>query len=148
MNGSMRTNSDYLGEMTQMLDCFRDVLETENNAIYRRDTATLRALSEDKADTGKQIETLWREFRPRLAIANDSDRDAFLELNKRLVELQPLIVQNMKLLTAAKISTANRIESGISAWRRSQADQSVNYLGDGSTSSPGDFIGTKPVRLS
>mgnify|MGYP000459966318 CR=1 FL=1 len=147
MTAPERTNSDYLEEMEALLTRFATIVEIENVAIERRDTATLQRLTTDKSDTSKQVEKLWREFRPRLAAAGDADREMFLSVNRQLAELQPLLKRNMKLLTAAKICTATRIEAGVEAWHRAQRDRAVEYGSNGRISSGSAAYPTKPDHL-
>jgi flagellar biosynthesis/type III secretory pathway chaperone len=142
-----RTNSDYLDEMEALLSRFATIVEIENVALERRDTATLQRLTADKSETSKQVEKLWREFRPRLAEAGEADHEKFLAVNRHLAELQPLLKRNMKLLTAAKICTATRIEAGVEAWHQAQRDQAVEYGSNGRISSGRAACPAKPDHL-
>ena len=127
----MNSNRDYLRELADLLDRFRHLVEIENGAIKRRETAVLRGIATDKMETGNELEILWREFRPRLENADQADRDKFAELADMAARLRPLVAHNMALLNAAQVTTANRIEAGISAWRRSQREKTGGYAEDG-----------------
>ncbi len=146
MNGYKKTTQDYVGELTALLDRFGDLVDRENSAIERHDTAALQRLAPAKIETGRAFETLWRDFQPSLRHADLEHRAAFSELAARAESLRSRVARNLTLLNAAKVTTATRIEAGIAAWRRSQNETPVTYEDSGRTSAPGrGFI--RPPRL-
>lgn len=146
MNGCEKTTQDYVGELTALLDRFSDLVDRENAAIERHDTATLQRLAPAKIETGRAFEALWREFQPSLRHADLDYRAAFSELAARAESLRSRVARNLTLLNAAKVTTATRVEAGIAAWRRSQNEKSVNYEDSGRASAPGRGS-IRPPRL-
>lgn len=142
-----KSNGTYLHELGGLLDHFRDLVETENAAIERRETAVLRGLMPDKVETGNALEALWREFRPRLDDADPRDRERFVALAEQAAQLRPLVSRNMALLNAAKVTTANRIEAGVSAWQRDQRDHQTHYHDDGRVAPSEGTPSITPPRL-
>lgn len=131
MTPKAKSSEEYLHELTQLLDHFRHLVEVENAAIKKRETATLRRLMPEKMATSDAIEALWREFQPRLANADAKDRAVFATLAERANQLRPAVTHNLTLLNAAKVTAANRIEAGVAAWRRSQQEGQTSYHDDG-----------------
>ena len=146
MNGPEKTTPEYVGELTALLDRFSELVDRENTAIEHHDTATLQRLAPAKIEAGRAFEALWREFQPSLRHADLEHRAAFSELAARAESLRPRVARNLTLLNAAKVTTANRIEAGIAAWRRSQNEKPVNYEDNGRTSAPGRGS-IRPPRL-
>lgn len=147
MSPKVKSSDEYLDELTELLERFRHLVEIENAAIEKRQTSTLNRLMPDKMATSDALEALWREFQPRLANAEAKDREAFIALADRANQLRPLVTHNMTLLNAAKITTSNRIEAGVSAWRRSQWEAQTSYHDDGRVL-PGERGGSiHPARL-
>ena len=147
MKNSQQPNRAYLCDLGKAFDRFVDLVKAENAALEQHESKRLQELTPLKVEAGKALDTLTREFLSRFKTAADEEMDAFTDLVNRAAGLRPLLERNMALLNAAKVSTANRIEAGLNAWRRSQKEKTTGYGEDGKNSQPDRTAPAQPVRL-
>lgn len=126
-----KSEADCILELNNALQALEDILVLENSALQKGDIDLLQETAASKNRTGRYLQRLWAAYRERLLGDVDEPQNHLKTLEPQLAAVRQTMRLNIRLLTAQKASTAEKIDAGISAWRRYQNRTLQPYRADG-----------------
>ncbi|HEY9081567.1 hypothetical protein [Magnetovibrio sp.] len=138
---------DCILELNNALQALEDILVLENSAIQNGDINVLRQTADSKKRTGRYLQRLWASYREQFLDGLDEPQNHLENLEPQLAAVRETMKMNIRLLTAQKISSAEKISVGIGAWKRHQNRTLQPYRADGDTCDQGLPLGVALGRL-
>ena len=147
MGKTVKSEARCQQDLETVIERLLIVIDTENAALERGDGAAILALAGEKREATTRLEALWADYCGPLKNGHEERNRRFAELQPLLKRLGRSLERNRILLTAAKVSTARRIEASIAAWRRAQNDESVLYGRNGASETRTGIAGMIPSQM-
>lgn len=142
-----KSEADCILELNNALQALEDILVLENSAIQKGDIDVLRQTVASKNRTGRYLQRLWASYRARFLDDLDEPQNHLENLEPRLAAVRQTMKMNIRLLTAQKISCAEKIDAGVAAWQRYQNRTLQPYRADGDPCDQGLPLGVALGRL-
>ena len=147
MGKTVKSEARCQQDLEAVIERLLVVIEAENAALERGDSTAILALAGEKREATARLEALWADYSGPLKNGHAERSRRFAEIQPMLKRLGRSLERNRILLTAAKVSTAKRIESAVAAWRQAQNDESVLYGRNGASETRTGIAGMVPSQM-
>ena len=143
----VKSEIDCVLELRNALQILEDILELENSAIKKGDIQILQETAASKIRLSAYLQRLWSSYREEYLTGVPERQECFGSLGELLAAVRKNMELNIRLLTALKVSTAEKIDAGIAAWKQHQNQKLGSYCADGDSSDQGMPLGVTLGRL-
>jgi len=131
MSQQVISENAHINEFERMMDRLAYLIEFENNALEKGEIHALASVQQEKGRLSFLFKRKWNAYKEPLQKGDSKRAEAFRGIVDKIEDLKHLMKKNQRLLTVAKINSANRISAGMEAWKRHNDTNAPSYGMDG-----------------
>lgn len=131
MSQQIISEAAHVQEFERMMARLFEIVEQENTALEQGDVRALAPLQQEKGRLSFLLQRKWNSYKQTLLKGDNKRRQAFQAIDRQIEDLKHAMTKNQKLLTIAKVTSANRIAAGMDAWKQYHDKNAPSYGMDG-----------------